>query len=181
MSRRSSARSTSYSARSTADRSPRCCPNGRFGDKHVTETLAEKTCTHRRDGVPPLARDEALRFQAQAPDWELRDDAHRFETDALTPDTIFTSRHPGSWLFIGTVGETSPSDCGQCPVDRRSNPVVHEDRRERSAHWSRGFPCGRPPVPADRKATISFDTDDREPDSASAGTRIGHGGRRSPV
>ena len=45
----------------------------------MTETLAEKTCTPCRGGVPPLARDEALRFQKQAPDWELRDDAHRIE------------------------------------------------------------------------------------------------------
>jgi 4a-hydroxytetrahydrobiopterin dehydratase len=45
----------------------------------MTETLAEKTCTPCRGGVPPLGRDEALRFQAQAPDWELRDEAHRIE------------------------------------------------------------------------------------------------------
>jgi hypothetical protein len=36
----------------------------------MTKTLAQKTCTPCRGGVPPLARDEALRFQAQAPDWE---------------------------------------------------------------------------------------------------------------
>jgi 4a-hydroxytetrahydrobiopterin dehydratase len=45
----------------------------------MTEILAEKTCTPCRGGVPPLARDEALHFQKQAPDWELRDDAHRIE------------------------------------------------------------------------------------------------------
>jgi 4a-hydroxytetrahydrobiopterin dehydratase len=45
----------------------------------MTETLADKTCTPCRGGVPPLARDEALRFQAQAPDWELRDDDRRIE------------------------------------------------------------------------------------------------------
>jgi pterin 4 alpha carbinolamine dehydratase len=45
----------------------------------MTETLAEKTCTPCRGGIPPLARDEALRFQKQAPDWELRDDARRIE------------------------------------------------------------------------------------------------------
>ena len=45
----------------------------------MTESLAEKTCTPCRGGVPPLPRDETLRFQAQAPDWELRDDAHRIE------------------------------------------------------------------------------------------------------
>jgi 4a-hydroxytetrahydrobiopterin dehydratase len=43
----------------------------------MTETLAEKTCTPCCGGIPPLGRDEALRFQAQAPDWELRDDARR--------------------------------------------------------------------------------------------------------
>jgi 4a-hydroxytetrahydrobiopterin dehydratase len=45
----------------------------------MTEILAEKACTPCRGGIPPLARDEALRFQKQAPDWELRDDAHRIE------------------------------------------------------------------------------------------------------
>jgi hypothetical protein len=45
----------------------------------MTETLAEKTCTPCRGGIPPLTRDEALRLQEQAPDWELRDDAHRIE------------------------------------------------------------------------------------------------------
>jgi 4a-hydroxytetrahydrobiopterin dehydratase len=30
-------------------------------------------------GVPPLARNEALRFQSQAPAWVLRDDARRIE------------------------------------------------------------------------------------------------------
>ena len=45
----------------------------------MTETLAEKTCTPCRGGVPPLSADEALRLQRQAPGWELRDDAHRIE------------------------------------------------------------------------------------------------------
>ena len=30
-------------------------------------------------GIPPLTREEAERFRAQASDWELRDDAHRIE------------------------------------------------------------------------------------------------------
>ncbi|MER8995658.1 4a-hydroxytetrahydrobiopterin dehydratase [Mesorhizobium sp. M0678] len=45
----------------------------------MTDTLAEKTCTPCRGGVPPLTRDEAQRFQAQAPDWELGDDADRIQ------------------------------------------------------------------------------------------------------
>ncbi|MGB6701366.1 4a-hydroxytetrahydrobiopterin dehydratase [Methyloceanibacter sp.] len=45
----------------------------------MTETLAEKTCTPCRGGIPPLTHEEAERFRAQASDWELRDDAHRLE------------------------------------------------------------------------------------------------------
>ena len=45
----------------------------------MTETLAEKTCTPCRGGIPPLTHEEAERFRAQASDWELRDDAHRIE------------------------------------------------------------------------------------------------------
>ena len=45
----------------------------------MTNTLAEKTCTPCRGGIPPLTREEAQRLQAQAPDWELVDDAHRIE------------------------------------------------------------------------------------------------------
>ena len=41
--------------------------------------LVEKSCTPCRGGVPPLARDEAERFQAQASDWSLLDDAKRIE------------------------------------------------------------------------------------------------------
>jgi 4a-hydroxytetrahydrobiopterin dehydratase len=45
----------------------------------MTETLAEKTCTPCRGGIPPLTHEEAERFRAQASDWDLRDDAHRIE------------------------------------------------------------------------------------------------------
>jgi 4a-hydroxytetrahydrobiopterin dehydratase len=45
----------------------------------MTGTLVEKTCTPCRGGVPPLTRDEAEKLQAQAPEWQLLDDAHRIE------------------------------------------------------------------------------------------------------
>jgi 4a-hydroxytetrahydrobiopterin dehydratase len=51
----------------------------------MTETLADKTCTPCRGGVPPLAREEALRLQSHAPDWELRDDARRIERHISIP------------------------------------------------------------------------------------------------
>src|SRR4026207_586766 len=45
----------------------------------MTETLANKTCTPCRGGVPPLTREEAELLNPQAPDWQLVDDARRIE------------------------------------------------------------------------------------------------------
>jgi 4a-hydroxytetrahydrobiopterin dehydratase len=45
----------------------------------MTETLAEKRCVRCRGGIPPLTRDATQRFQTQAPNWKLRDDANRIE------------------------------------------------------------------------------------------------------
>jgi 4a-hydroxytetrahydrobiopterin dehydratase len=45
----------------------------------MTETLANKTCTPCRGGVPPLTREEAELLTTQAPDWQLVDDAGRIE------------------------------------------------------------------------------------------------------
>lgn len=45
----------------------------------MSVTLAEKTCTPCRGGAPPLTREEAERFQVQAPEWALMEDAHRIE------------------------------------------------------------------------------------------------------
>lgn len=50
-----------------------------FGTSIMSETLAEKICTPCRGGIPPLTRDEAQRFQAQTPNWELGDDTHRIQ------------------------------------------------------------------------------------------------------
>jgi 4a-hydroxytetrahydrobiopterin dehydratase len=41
--------------------------------------LAEKSCTPCRGGIPPLTEPEAAAYHAQAPDWELRDQATRIE------------------------------------------------------------------------------------------------------
>jgi pterin-4a-carbinolamine dehydratase len=70
----------------------------------MTETLAEKTCTPCRGGVPPLARDEALHFQKQAPDWELRDDAHRIER------TFRFRNFREALAFVRQVGELAETE-----------------------------------------------------------------------
>jgi 4a-hydroxytetrahydrobiopterin dehydratase len=41
--------------------------------------LVEKSCTPCRGGIPPLTREEAEGFHAQAPDWSLLDEAKRIE------------------------------------------------------------------------------------------------------
>jgi len=65
----------------------------------MTEPLAEKKCTPCRGGVPPLARDEAVRYQAQAPDWELCDDAHRIER------TFRFRNFREALMFVQQIGE----------------------------------------------------------------------------
>ena len=42
----------------------------------MTEALASKTCTPCRGGIPPLTREQAELFHAQAPDWQLPEEAH---------------------------------------------------------------------------------------------------------
>ena len=70
----------------------------------MSETLAEKTCTPCRGGIPPLTRDEALRFGQQAADWELRDDARRIER-------TFRFRNFREALgFVQRVGELAESE-----------------------------------------------------------------------
>jgi 4a-hydroxytetrahydrobiopterin dehydratase len=64
----------------------------------MSEALAEKRCTPCRGGIPPLTRDEAERLQAQAPDWELRDDEHRIER------TFRFRNFREALTFVGEVG-----------------------------------------------------------------------------
>jgi hypothetical protein len=47
------------------------------GASNMTEVLASKTCAPCRGGIPPLTREQAELFHAQAPDWQLAADAHR--------------------------------------------------------------------------------------------------------
>jgi 4a-hydroxytetrahydrobiopterin dehydratase len=42
-------------------------------------TLAEKSCTPCRGGIPPLTREEADAYRMQAPQWALLDGATRIE------------------------------------------------------------------------------------------------------
>jgi 4a-hydroxytetrahydrobiopterin dehydratase len=67
----------------------------------MTETLAEKTCTPCRGGIPPLT---ALRFGQQAADWELRDDARRIER------TFRFRNFREALAFVQRVGELAETE-----------------------------------------------------------------------
>ena len=45
----------------------------------MTDVLASKTCAPCSEGIPPLTREQAELFHAQAPDWQLAEEAHRIE------------------------------------------------------------------------------------------------------
>jgi len=45
----------------------------------MTSTLAERSCTACRGGIPPLSREVAEEYRREAPDWALLDDASRIE------------------------------------------------------------------------------------------------------
>jgi 4a-hydroxytetrahydrobiopterin dehydratase len=45
----------------------------------MADILDAKTCTPCRGGIPPLTPQEAERFHAHVPQWELRDEARRIE------------------------------------------------------------------------------------------------------
>jgi hypothetical protein len=56
----------------------------------MTEALASKTCTPCRGGIPPLTREQAELFHAQAPDWQLAEGAHRIERRSRSHSGMFT-------------------------------------------------------------------------------------------
>ncbi len=70
----------------------------------MSETLAEKTCTPCRGGIPPLTRDEAQRFQAQAPNWKLGDNAHRIQ------QTFRFRNFREALAFVLEVGELAETE-----------------------------------------------------------------------
>jgi 4a-hydroxytetrahydrobiopterin dehydratase len=70
----------------------------------MVASLAEKTCTPCRGGVPPLTREEAEDLQGQAPDWTLQDDAHRIER------TFRFRNFREALTFVQQVGELAEAE-----------------------------------------------------------------------
>src|SRR6266849_2764526 len=70
----------------------------------MTEALASKTCTPCRGGTPPLTREQAELFHAQAPDWQLSEEAHRIERS-------FRFRNfREALIFVQEIGELAEAE-----------------------------------------------------------------------
>jgi 4a-hydroxytetrahydrobiopterin dehydratase len=67
-------------------------------------TLAEKTCTPCRGGVPPLTAQQAEELRVQSPEWALMDDAHRIERTFRFRD------FRKAMTFVQEVGELAESE-----------------------------------------------------------------------
>jgi 4a-hydroxytetrahydrobiopterin dehydratase len=75
----------------------------------MADTLAAKTCTPCKGGIPPLTLEQAQDFQRQVPGWELQNDAHRIErkfkfrnfSEALRFVTQVAERHDHGLRAIG--------------------------------------------------------------------------------
>ena len=70
----------------------------------MVDTLAGKTCTPCKGGIPPLTSQEVERFHAQVPQWEVRDEARRIQRR-------FQFRNFGEALrFVQQVGELAETE-----------------------------------------------------------------------
>jgi 4a-hydroxytetrahydrobiopterin dehydratase len=70
----------------------------------MPENLVAKSCTPCRGGIPRLTVAEAEAFLAQAPEWALKDDAHRIER------TFRLGNFREALVFVQQVGELAESE-----------------------------------------------------------------------
>jgi 4a-hydroxytetrahydrobiopterin dehydratase len=67
-------------------------------------TLADKTCTPCRGGIPPLTPEQAEGYRAQAPEWALLDDATRIER------TYRFKNFAEAFAFVRQAGELAETE-----------------------------------------------------------------------
>jgi len=70
----------------------------------MNEVLASKSCTPCRGGVAPLTREQAELFLAQAPDWQLAEEAHHIERSLRFPN------FRDALTFVQEVGELAEAE-----------------------------------------------------------------------
>jgi 4a-hydroxytetrahydrobiopterin dehydratase len=74
------------------------------GGHTVVDTLAGKTCTPCKGGIPPLAAREAQAFAAQVPQWELGEEAR------ILTRTFRFANFREALAFVVRVGELAEAE-----------------------------------------------------------------------
>ena len=67
-------------------------------------SLASKTCTPCRGGVPPLTVSEVATHQQQTPEWSVLDEAHRIER------TYRFKNFAEAYSFVAKIAELSEAE-----------------------------------------------------------------------
>ncbi len=70
----------------------------------MSATLADKTCTPCRGGVPPLTPEQAEDYHNQAPEWALRDETTRLER------TYKFKNFAAAFAFVDKVAELAEQE-----------------------------------------------------------------------
>ena len=70
----------------------------------MSEVLVRKTCTPCRGGIPPLTREQAQLLHAQAPQWQLLEEAHRIER------SFRFSNFREALTFVQEIGELAEAE-----------------------------------------------------------------------
>ena len=70
----------------------------------MSTSIAEKTCTPCRGGIPPLTPDEAAAYRQQTPDWELLDEGRRIRR------SFKFANFRGALDFVARVGELAEAE-----------------------------------------------------------------------
>ena len=90
--------------------------------------LAERSCTPCRGGMPPLTREEAAGYHAQAPDWELVDEGRRIER------SYRFKNFRDAFAFVERAAELAEAERDTIPqsasagVTRRSRSIPRRSR-----------------------------------------------------
>ena len=82
----------------------------------MTEALASKTCTPCRGGIPPLTREQAELFRAQASDWQLVEEARRIQRSFWFRD------FREALTFVQEIGELAEAERHHPNITAKKEP-----------------------------------------------------------
>ena len=94
----------------------------------MSATLADKTCTPCRGGIPPLTPQEAEQYHVQAPEWALQDETTRIER------TYRFGNFAAAFAFVQKAGQLAETEAHHPDISSRlglRNGFVGVQRRSK--------------------------------------------------